>query len=1103
MSTYPASPKLPARPCSSCSDGETTPGSQTRPELTSRVVRRLREQLEQAEAELEANKHVVRDSKLAKLREQLLSFHSLESGIVLMNVPEGRSASAKEVQFIKADHEKVIAQYEQTIQAMSMTAKSQQTQKRQAHKDLLKLREGLASSSGMSSSAQSLADVKISSLVQEVSGISRGAGRCTALLQEAQSDNATLASDLGDAHRECTELDSKLSLQIYYVQRDLEKAEREGDAARRSLRDSKEAHVQALRAQSAAFDQALDDAKTTAAQDILKFAAAMEESQHKESKAAQNLQWCQLDLHNQTAALRGEVVEYRVKHMQCAQRLEDAEEELEQVHEATAKLEQQVSSLTAALEASKQRECLTAHKLSQREQQLQTEIAALHVNVHEANSRASGAETSLADAQAKEQDLVEKLACKHANQEKLQAQVCSLASQLNAALAASHQGTGSQLGQLQKEVLGLTHKLAKQQSKMAQAEAGATLMQIRAHLTQKVCDVSPRPASLLLAFSPHSPLAPVNSTSGAASLFSDESTHVTFSEPLAAHALGSLSPLSPVSPAVGLSTAALMALSGKSQRSPLVLPSAPALRALPSVSPASSALPTNAPALRALSSLSLADGSVLQSGPAQRAPSSLSSEGAVPGSPEVRRAFSSVGERTGLKTPPSVALDHMPSPPQTEATPPSFSFTPAEPQLLSDSAARDLVQLLELVLPDLTSPPPLPQSDALTDSTDQTHAYGQTAASAGLLLTGGASSRLRRSPGPATSSPRPARLVLSSSPAASSATLQPRMPVRQTKKHQAMMDCLAKKLVTTMPGSSGSVSLKTAVHSPEGVSVHSTSLQRKSRMSVSKAGGRSPFGDMTNNINVTPNRSPRLLQDDSKSRAGSRDPYQPPKLDREDLRDLDTVGMLCGSPANPSSISRNAMESAAQSTAPSGASLSCALGLCLASQQLQAAAPGLHAQQGIRLQSMEDGAHLFTEANDDRGFSSFCEGYILDEGSGFVQEVSLLIGINISVKSPRKGKDQQTNLSPGLNHRSKPSLNCRVNCSFNEHYNDAALSDVTLKAGDCQVHAHRIVLAARSPWFKAMFQSGMREESMGTIELGDMQGPVLEAMMEYLYGCLT
>jgi len=47
-----------------------------------------------------------------------------------------------------------------------MTAKSQQTQKRQVHKDLLKLREGLASSSSTSSNAQSSADLEISGLVQ-------------------------------------------------------------------------------------------------------------------------------------------------------------------------------------------------------------------------------------------------------------------------------------------------------------------------------------------------------------------------------------------------------------------------------------------------------------------------------------------------------------------------------------------------------------------------------------------------------------------------------------------------------------------------------------------------------------------------------------------------------------------------------------------------------------------------------------------------------------------------------------------------------------------------------------------------------------------------
>ncbi len=75
------------------------------------------------------------------------------------------------------------------------------------------------------------------------------------------------------------------------------------------------------------------------------------------------------------------------------------------------------------------------------------------------------------------------------------------------------------------------------------------------------------------------------------------------------------------------------------------------------------------------------------------------------------------------------------------------------------------------------------------------------------------------------------------------------------------MNCVAKKLVKAMPGIAGSVSLSNAaVHSPAGMSVHNASLQRKSRMSVSKAGGRSPFGDMTNNIDLTPNRLPKSLQ---------------------------------------------------------------------------------------------------------------------------------------------------------------------------------------------------------------------------------------------------
>ena len=53
---------------------------------------------------------------------------------------------------------------------------------------------------------------------------------------------------------------------------------------------------------------------------------------------------------------------------------------------------------------------------------------------------------------------------------------------------------------------------------------------------------------------------------------------------------------------------------------------------------------------------------------------------------------------------------------------------------------------------------------------------------------------------------------------------------------------------------------------------------------------------------------------------GSR--VSPPSLTQNTCTDLDTVGMLCGSPANPSSISRNALGSAVQCIAPSRASLS-------------------------------------------------------------------------------------------------------------------------------------------------------------------------------------
>ncbi len=61
----------------------------------------------------------------------------------------------------------------------------------------------------------------------------------------------------------------------------------------------------------------------------------------------------------------------------------------------TARLEKQVTSLTGALEGSKQREGLTAHKLSQREQQLQTVSKLLGIAIKDSLHEEHGHQTQL------------------------------------------------------------------------------------------------------------------------------------------------------------------------------------------------------------------------------------------------------------------------------------------------------------------------------------------------------------------------------------------------------------------------------------------------------------------------------------------------------------------------------------------------------------------------------------------------------------------------------------------------------------------------------------------------------------------------------------
>lgn len=61
------------------------------------------------------------------------------------------------------------------------------------------------------------------------------------------------------------------------------------------------------------------------------------------------------------------------------------------------------------------------------------------------------------------------------------------------------------------------------------------------------------------------------------------------------------------------------------------------------------------------------------------------------------------------------------------------------------------------------------------------------------------------------------------------------------------------------------------------------------------------------------------------------------------------------------------------------------------------------------------------------------------------------------------------------------------------------LSDIIIVAEGREVHAHRVVLAARCQYFRGMFESGMREVGQHTVTLDNISYTVLMAMLEHLY----
>ncbi|XP_037416650.1 BTB/POZ and MATH domain-containing protein 3-like, partial [Triticum dicoccoides] len=60
-------------------------------------------------------------------------------------------------------------------------------------------------------------------------------------------------------------------------------------------------------------------------------------------------------------------------------------------------------------------------------------------------------------------------------------------------------------------------------------------------------------------------------------------------------------------------------------------------------------------------------------------------------------------------------------------------------------------------------------------------------------------------------------------------------------------------------------------------------------------------------------------------------------------------------------------------------------------------------------------------------------------------------------------------------------------------------TDVTFSVGDQFFHAHRCMLTARSPVFKAELSSGMEENPSGHIKVDDMEPVIFQALLHFIY----
>ena len=88
-------------------------------------------------------------------------------------------------------------------------------------------------------------------------------------------------------------------------------------------------------------------------------------------------------------------------------------------------------------------------------------------------------------------------------------------------------------------------------------------------------------------------------------------------------------------------------------------------------------------------------------------------------------------------------------------------------------------------------------------------------------------------------------------------------------------------------------------------------------------------------------------------------------------------------------------------------------------------------------------------------------------------------------------------------HLNSISLNIHTNISSLFHHHlirlFQTLTDVTLKVKDDEFKTHKVVLAAASPVFEAMFKEGTKEHEDNYVNIEDIECDIFKVFLRFIY----